>query len=295
MNTEMKVGKCFVDAMVVGERLRSIDPEKVAMLAESIAAIGLQQPISVWSPADGDLNLIAGRHRFEAYKKLGEKNPDDYRWEEIDCVFLDMNDLDRQLWEIDENLIRSELSVSERDQHTLRRKELWTQRKEQEAIDAVSETGGASCPTSLSDGRKAGPQHRKSFAAETAEKTRQSKTTVNRSLARAKAIAPEIKKLVRRTELDKATYLNKLIKLTHDEQRAKVGSDLEDIAQRRHDHVEKVKAEQARKKERDENDALGIARFLRDRLSPEDFKTVRRTLSDYHVCMEFLRLREDQL
>ena len=41
-----------------------------------------------------------------------------------------------------------------------RRKKLWEKRQE---------TGGASRATSLTDGRKAGPQHQKSFAADTAE------------------------------------------------------------------------------------------------------------------------------
>ena len=65
----LRVGKCFVDALNVGKRLRSIDPEKVAALQESIGRIGLQQPISVWSPDDDTLDLVAGRHRFEAVKK----------------------------------------------------------------------------------------------------------------------------------------------------------------------------------------------------------------------------------
>ena len=71
MTAKLHVGKCFVDAMNVGDRLRSLDPEKVAALAESIGTIGLQQPISVWSPDDDTLDLVAGLHRFEAVKKLG--------------------------------------------------------------------------------------------------------------------------------------------------------------------------------------------------------------------------------
>ena len=67
----MKVGKCFVDAVSVGERLRSFDPEKVEAFAESMDAIGLQHPISVWSPDTDTLDLVTGLHRLEAAKKLG--------------------------------------------------------------------------------------------------------------------------------------------------------------------------------------------------------------------------------
>ena len=45
----------------------------------------------------------------------------------------DMTDLDRQLWEIDENLMRAELSPAELGENLTRRKELWKAR---------SETGG---------------------------------------------------------------------------------------------------------------------------------------------------------
>ena len=120
MTAKLHTGKCFVDAVDVGDRLRSINPEKVAALAESIDAIGLQQPILVWSPDDDTLDLVAGLHRLEAVKKLG--------WEEIDCIFVDMNDLDRQLWEIDENLCRADLTDLQRAQHTAKRADLVRQK-----------------------------------------------------------------------------------------------------------------------------------------------------------------------
>ena len=117
MTAKLHTGKCFVDAVDVGERLRSADPERVAALAESIDAIGLQQPISVWSPDRDTVNLVAGLHRLEAFKRLREELSDewDLRWDEIPCIFVDMDDLDRQLWEIDENLMRAELSWNARN------------------------------------------------------------------------------------------------------------------------------------------------------------------------------------
>ncbi len=57
-------------------------------------------------------------------------NAEIQRWEWIDCIFADgMTDIDRQLWEIDENLMRAELSPTEMAEHLAKRKELWDERE----------------------------------------------------------------------------------------------------------------------------------------------------------------------
>ena len=96
--------KVFVDDVVVPPRLRSLVQPKVEALAESIDAIGVQQPISVYVK-DGAAVLVTGHHRLAAAKKLG--------WEEIPAIKLYMDDIDRQLWEIDENLQRANLTPAE--------------------------------------------------------------------------------------------------------------------------------------------------------------------------------------
>lgn len=45
---------------------------------------------------------MAGAHRLQAVKSLG--------WVTWMRFFTDADDIDRQIWEIEENLIRSELS-----------------------------------------------------------------------------------------------------------------------------------------------------------------------------------------
>jgi ParB-like chromosome segregation protein Spo0J len=109
----MKAIKVYIDGITVGRRLREADREKVAVLADSIAKIGLQQPISVWTEPDehnlGAVHLVAGLHRLRACEMLG--------MEQIDAIEVDLNDIDRRRWEIAENLHRSELTVLQRDEH----------------------------------------------------------------------------------------------------------------------------------------------------------------------------------
>lgn len=103
----MEVEKIAVDAIEIGSRMRSVNTERVGALAESIKAIGLQTPISVWANDDGtQVQLVAGAHRLAAVKQLG--------WEDVDCVLVNMDEIDRKLWEIAENLHRSELTAKER-------------------------------------------------------------------------------------------------------------------------------------------------------------------------------------
>jgi ParB family chromosome partitioning protein len=86
---------------------RPADADRVKMIAESMREIGLQTPISVWSPDNGGtIRLVAGRHRLEAAKLLG--------WDHIECSWLILGETERRMWEIAENLHRAELSALER-------------------------------------------------------------------------------------------------------------------------------------------------------------------------------------
>jgi ParB-like chromosome segregation protein Spo0J len=112
----MKVERVAVDLIDVGKRLRPVNEVAVAALAESMQRLGQLQPISVYNPDGGTLLLVAGLHRLEAGKRLG--------WEEIDAVFTNGNEIDRQLQEIAENLHRAELTVLERSEQITRWVEL---------------------------------------------------------------------------------------------------------------------------------------------------------------------------
>jgi sulfiredoxin len=64
----LAIGKIYVPA----KRRATLEPEKVAEIAESILKVGQQTPILVRQ--DGErFVLIEGLHRLEACKQLGEE------------------------------------------------------------------------------------------------------------------------------------------------------------------------------------------------------------------------------
>jgi hypothetical protein len=102
----------------VRDRLREVDASKVEALKQSFAELGMRTPITV-RVGEGVLPfaLSAGAHRLEAARQLG--------WLEVPGFIRDESKLDSELWEIDENLARSELSAADRAVFTFRRKELY--------------------------------------------------------------------------------------------------------------------------------------------------------------------------
>lgn len=175
-----------IDEITVGTRLRTLRAEKVAELVESIGRLGLQTPISVASSvdkceggADGvSFRLVAGQHRLEACKRLGHA--------EIDAFVVNMDRDERELWEIDENLCRADLTELERGEHLMRRKEIY-ERKWPET----------------KRGANVGPQRQfvvteqPSFAEDTASKAGLDQRTVQRVIKRAKDIDPKVRERVR--------------------------------------------------------------------------------------------------
>ncbi|MDD2862574.1 MAG: ParB N-terminal domain-containing protein, partial [Acidiphilium sp.] len=124
-----------IDLIRVGDRLRSADADQVQALAESIAEVGLLNPISVCPHpvmranvfVDGFL-LVAGLHRLEACKSLGLVS--------IPAHIVTLTELQRQIAECDENLRGPRLTPSERALFTQRRKEAY------EALHPETRNGG---------------------------------------------------------------------------------------------------------------------------------------------------------
>ena len=101
-----------VDDVVVGARKRPLNVEKVAGLQASMAEVGLLQPIVITER----YGLVAGRHRLEAARRLG--------WGTVAARIAPLDGLRAELAEIDENLMRNELTVLEQADHLLRRSEI---------------------------------------------------------------------------------------------------------------------------------------------------------------------------
>ena len=88
----------------VPDELREMKKEKVDVIANSMAKIGLRTPITVRETSNGYF-LVTGRHRLEAAKQLG--------WKKISCFPVNDSKLSAKLWSIAENLHRAELAPLE--------------------------------------------------------------------------------------------------------------------------------------------------------------------------------------
>ena len=162
---------------------REAAPEAVQRLSESIAEVGMMNPITV----TGDHTLIAGLHRLEAAKMLG--------WLEVECRISDMDALHTELAEIDENVIRTGLSDLELSELLARRKKIYETLHP--ATIARNLPGHANNYESSSD-KLTGEE--KPFSQDTAEKMGVSPRTVERHVQIAENLTPETKEILHGTD-----------------------------------------------------------------------------------------------
>jgi hypothetical protein len=203
-----------LDAIAIPEkRMRAHRPEQVDAIAQSMNESGLLQPIVVRPLAARKFMLIAGRHRLEAARQLG--------WTTIDCRVLKGIDLlHAQLAEIDENLIRDDLSMAERAMHRAKRKEIYENLNPQAKRGAA---GGAATKAKHEGRAKyqndTQPSPR-SYIDDDAKKTGQSRITVSRDAKRGAAIDGDVLVMIAGTSLDSGEELDALAKMTIQGQRA---------------------------------------------------------------------------
>lgn len=197
---------------------RAIDPATVAGLAESIAAVGLINPIRVRASGDG-WEVIAGMHRLEACKSLGLV--------EIGCDVVEDDDLRAELAMIDENLCRAELSPSDRARQTARRKAIY--------LELHPETGHGTPGVSRQVGDTRERANADRFTSDTAKATGTSERTVQRDAERGEKVIDEALDMIRGTKLDTGTYLDKLKKLDANDQVQAVKRDLAFLRQQERD------------------------------------------------------------
>jgi hypothetical protein len=206
MTEEIKIQMIELDGIAVPPvRMRNLRLEIVDELAESIRARGLLQPIVVRpSPGfdiGGGYTLIAGRHRLAAVKKLDLPS--------IRAVVFEGLKADEvELIEIDENMIRADLTPAERAIHVARRKLLYE--------NLYPQTKQGKAPGKAGGGKKAKKAKLATFATATSKATGQSVRTIRRDATRAKQVG--VLTDIVGTSLDKGDEIDALAKLPAEEQ-----------------------------------------------------------------------------
>lgn len=203
-----------IDLIENGQRLREISEAQVEALMNSIADVGLLNPISVYrrqlfrggNAVDG-YGLVAGLHRKTACERLGLV--------EIEANVLDLSDLECQIAECDENLCAPQLTPSDRARFTKRRKEAY------EALHPETKRGVAGGMA-----RQGTATDTVSFADATAAATGKDARTVRRDAERGEKIADAALTKIKGTDLDTGAYLDKLKKLPVTDQLQRVQADL---------------------------------------------------------------------
>ena len=170
----------------IKEGRRSLDAGHVKELADSIRELGLLNPLTI----DRDYVLIAGLHRLEAVKALG--------WEDVECTVSSLEGLAAELAEIDENIVRSDISTLEYGEILLRRKEIYemlhpeTKEGIAQAI-SMNRTLGNNVSDKMS-------LTSKSFVQVTAEKLGVVPRTIERQIQTAKNLTPETKEIIKKSD-----------------------------------------------------------------------------------------------
>lgn len=176
----------IADIKVGEDRKRGLGDIK--RLADSIAEIGLQNAITVTPEGV----LVSGLHRLEACRSLG--------WERVPVFVVQLDALQRELAEIDENLIRNELTVLQRSEHLQRRMAIYEMlHPETKHGSAGGKAGGRGRPKLANDiSSSAIP----SFTEDTAAKLGVSQRSVQRDIQIAKSLDDDTKAAVRGTPLE---------------------------------------------------------------------------------------------
>jgi ParB family chromosome partitioning protein len=194
-----------IDLIENGQRLRGISEVQVQSLVNSIGDVGLLNPISVyrrkllrggeWVEGYG---LVAGLHRKTACERLGLV--------EIEANILDLTDLECQIAECDENLCAAQLSPSDRARFTARRKDAY------EALHPETRHGGDRKSDQVANSAT------RSFAEDQASTTGAAERTVRLDAERGQKVTMPVLDMIRGTPLDTGVFLDRLKKVSPDDQ-----------------------------------------------------------------------------
>jgi ParB family chromosome partitioning protein len=201
-----------LDRIEVGPRLRAVDLEYAEWIAASMKDDGQITPIEVRPMGHANAHryrLTAGAHRLEGARING--------WSDIEAKVVKTTDLQAELREIVENLVRHELNALDRATALARMQTVY--------LELHPETGKG----------KAGAEARwraadkLSFASVSASKLRVSDRDIRRSIVRHEKIAPDVRAKIAGTWIAaKGVELDALTRLEPEEQRRAVKLMLQD-------------------------------------------------------------------
>ena len=175
--------KVTISEIKINSGRRSVNLDGINELAQSISEIGLLNPITI----DQEHTLVAGLHRLEAAKRLG--------WMEIECNICTLDILQTELAEIDENVVRTELSAIEYGELLERRKEIYESlHPETKAGQAQAAGMNRAIGNNVTDKMSA---TLKSFAQDTADKLGVSSRTVERTVQMMKGLTEDTREVFR--------------------------------------------------------------------------------------------------
>jgi ParB family chromosome partitioning protein len=183
---------------VLQNRIRPPNEANIEELAKSMAEVGMIEPIILCRNGPG-FDLVSGFHRLAAAQRLG--------WQYVDCIIVELSHPQARLVEVDENLVRTELTAAERALCMAERQKIY------ELSHPETKKGG--------DRKSKSKRHVgaliESFAEETSKKTGQSKRAVQRDAARGKKV--KVLPAIIGTCLDTGSEIDALAKLEESAQR----------------------------------------------------------------------------
>lgn len=184
----------YVNQIIVKDNRRAINQNKVKEIAESVKEIGLLHPITVRFEDVNEKDtytLIAGAHRLEAFKLLDKQS--------IDAKIIMKSDLQTELIEIDENLIRNELHYSERSDLLARKKEIYEELYPETKVGSMNKSNNYG----LLENAEISFSKKPSFVEDTASKTGISKRTIETEIQISKNVIPEAKPVLHEQKIPK--------------------------------------------------------------------------------------------
>ncbi|MBF0139821.1 MAG: ParB/RepB/Spo0J family partition protein [Magnetococcales bacterium] len=182
----MNVQEITVENIIEFNRLREVDRDVVEGLVTSIQANGLQQPIQVRNQplAKDRFILISGAHRLAACRKIGMPT--------VPCVVTECSDLEARMMEVDENLIRYELTPFDRAAFLAERKKIYEEMYPQTkagVAGAIAKHHGSE----KTDNTDSSANAIVAFAETTAEKLKLSRRTVESAIRMHRDLSPKSK------------------------------------------------------------------------------------------------------